>query len=270
MNIEELENLPQADKAKIFAAWHALTEVEDGIKIGIGTGSTASWFVRLLAGKQQSRKLTLFACATSSQTTRLARKLGIKIKSLDKFKELDLVIDGADEFDSAHNLIKGGGGALLQEKMTARSATRSIVITDSSKEVLTLGKFPLPVEVVKFSWQTTRMRIEKILNNFEPKGKVGKYKIKRRRAGNKAFITDEGHYILDLHLEQSIERLDKLVEDLRNVSGVVETGLFFKMADAVVMADASGLVKSRETDGDWVETRYKLAEIADMFKDIEE
>ncbi len=268
MNIEQLQKLSDADKAKLFAAWHALTFVEPDMKIGIGTGSTASWFVRLLAGKQQSRKLTFFACATSSKTTRLARKLGIKIKSLDKFKKLDLVIDGADEFDSAHNLIKGGGGALLQEKMTAWSAKKFIVITDSSKEVSTLGKFPLPVEVVKFSWQTTCMYIEEILNNFEPKGKVGKYKIKRRRAKNKPFITDEGHYILDLHLEQSIEPLDRLVKDLRNVSGVVETGLFLDMANVVVMADASGSVKSRETRGDWVETQYNLADLADTLADI--
>ncbi len=273
MNIEELENLPQAEKAKIFAAWHALAEVEDGMKIGIGTGSTASWFVKLLAGKQ-SKGLTFRACATSSQTTDLAQSLGIKIESLDdlaplgkiKFLEdlkfLDLVIDGADEFDRKHNLIKGGGGALLQEKMTARSAKKFIVITDASKEVDVLGAFPLPVEIVQFSWQTT---IEKVvLASLFVRTIARAGKTITRMVGDKPFITDEGHYILDLHLK-SIADPDALDSDLRSIAGVVETGFFLNMANAVIMADSTGLVKSRETDkSKWEETRYELAEIADM------
>ena len=263
MNIEELENLPQAEKAKIFAAWHALAEVKDGMKIGIGTGSTASWFVELLAVKQ-SKGLKFRACATSSQTTKLAENRGIKIESLDDLGELDLVIDGADEFDSDNNLIKGGGGALLQEKIVAQSAKRFIVITDSSKEVSTLGKFPLPVEVVKFSWQTTRMHIEEILNNFKSEDKVRGSEIKLRMNGNgEPFETDEKHYILDLHLK-FIRDSNDLRQELRMIPGVVETGFFLKMANEVVMADCTGLVKSRETGGDWVETRYELAELADM------
>ncbi len=269
MNIEELEKLSQAEKAKLFAAWHALKEVKSGMKIGIGTGSTAVWFIRLLAGKQQLRRLKFRACATSSQTTELAESLGIKIESLDDLGKLDLVVDGADEFGPAHNLIKGGGGALLQEKMTARSAKKFIVITDASKAVDTLGKFPLPVEVVKFSWQTTRMHIKEILNKFESKGDIREYKIDQRMAGNEPFITDEGHYILDLHLEQSIARLDRLVIALRRISGVVETGLFLKMANSVVMADSTGLVKSRETGKrKWKETRYDLAKMGVMLRDI--
>ncbi len=276
MNIEELENLPQAEKAKIFAAWHALAEVKDGMKIGIGTGSTAVWFIRLLAGKQKSQGLTIRACATSSQTTDLAQSLGIKIESLDDLaplgkiesledlKFLDLVIDGADEFDPAHNLIKGGGGALLQEKMTARSAKKFIVITDASKAVDALGAFPLPVEVVQFSWRTTYEYIKQaVLLNLFGRIIARAGKTIQRMVGNKPFITDEGHYILDLHLKY-IADPDALDSDLRTIAGVVETGFFLNMANEVVMADGTGLVKSRETGGDWKETRYELAEIADM------
>ncbi len=263
MDIEELENFPPAELAKLFAAWHALESVESGMKIGIGTGSTASWFVRLLAGKK-SRGLNFRACATSSKTTELAESLRIEIESLDDLAGLDLVIDGADEFDPEHNLIKGGGGALLQEKMTARSAERFLVITDASKEVETLGKFALPVEIVRFAWQTTVGHIVRLLDGYELDGKFDRNKInQRRRVNGDSPFTDEGHYILDLHLE-SIADPDTLARDLRSIAGVVETGLFLKMANSVVMADSTGLVKSRETGGDWVETRYELAELVDM------
>ncbi len=274
MNIEELENLPQAEKAKIFAAWHALAEVKHGMKIGIGTGSTASWFVKLLAVKQ-SRGLKFRACATSSQTTELAESLGIKIESLDDFETvhdvnslqpihfLDLVIDGADEFDSYHNLIKGGGGALLQEKMTARSSTRFIVITDASKEVSTLGGFPLPVEIVQFAWKTTLWHIVRALGA----SKVDWNEILLRKVDDRLFITDEGHYIFDLHL-QSITNPSALDNALQSVAGVVETGFFVDTANAVIMADSAGIVRTRETGKDWVETQYDLAEIADTLADI--
>ncbi len=263
MNIEELENLPQAEKAKIFAAWHALAEVKDGMKIGIGTGSTASWFVKLLAGKQ-SQGLTFRACATSSQTTELAESLGIKIESLDDLAPLDLVIDGADEFDINNNLIKGGGGALLQEKIIAQSAKRFIVITDSSKDVKTLGgilKFPLPVEIIQFAWATTVGHIGQVISESII-GAGTMPQITRRMAGDKPFITDEGHYIVDLRL-LAIAHPDIMDNALRAIAGVVETGFFLNMANAIVMADSTGLVKSRETGDDWKETRYELAEIAD-------
>ena len=273
MNIEDLQNLPDAEKAKIFAAWHALAEVKDGMNIGIGSGSTASWFVKLLAGKQ-SRGLKFRACATSSQTTKLAESLGIKIESLDDFELvgkansvelfwfLDLVIDGADEFDFEHNLIKGGGGALLQEKIVARSAKRFIVITDKSKEVEDLGKFPLPVEIVRFGWKTTEAEIAQVL----VAGGINPPKITQRMAGDKPFITDEGHYILDLHIGRIARtEIDYAKERFKKIEGVVETGLFIGMAHAVIMADSVGVVRTRETCEElWEETRYELAEIADM------
>ncbi len=264
MNIQALQNLPDAEKAKIFAAWHALAEVKDGMNIGIGTGSTASWFVKLLAGKQ-SQGLKFRACATSSQITKLAESLGIKIESLDAFASqggampLDLAIDGADEFDSYHNLIKGGGGALLQEKMTARSAKRFIVITDASKNVERLGAFPLPVEVVQFAWQTTLWHIWGALED----NKTDWNKIDWRMAGDNLFITDEGHHIMDLDLK-FIANPTALDNALQSVAGVVETGLFVDTANAVIMADSTGLVKSRETGDDWKKTHYELADLVDM------
>ena len=280
MIIEEFKNLTQADKAKIFAAWHALAEVKDGMKIGIGTGSTAAWFVKLLA-HAHANGLNFRACATSSTTAELAESRGIKIESLDdlaplgkvKFSEdlkfLDLVIDGADEFSFKHNLIKGGGGALLQEKMTAQSAKRFIVITDSSKQVSTLGKFPLPVEVVKFSWQTTRMYIKEILNDLELKKEVRGSEIElRMKDDGDIFETDEKHYILDLHLK-FIADSDNLRHKLRMIPGVVETGFFLDMADEVVMADGDGLVKSRETGKRrWKKIQYQLALIAVILGEI--
>ena len=262
MNIEDLQNLPDAEKAKIFAAWHALNVVKPRMNIGLGTGSTASWFVKLLAGKQ-SQGLTFGACATSSQTTELAESLGIKIQPLGVLEPLDLAIDGTDEFDPEHNLIKGGGGALLREKIVAHTAKRFIVITDASKEVKTLGKFSLPVVVVKFGWRTTAKYITEVLWARGIIPKHCNHKVEIRLDGDDAFITDEGHCILDLHLD-SIADAPALHNYLKAIVGVVETGLFLNMANEVVMADSTGLVKSRETGGDWVETQYDLAEIADM------
>ena len=268
MNIQALQNLPDAEKAKLFAAWHALAEVKDEMNIGLGTGSTASWFVKLLAGKQ-SKGLTFRACATSSQTTELAESLGIKIESLDDLAPLDLVIDGADEFSFKHNLIKGGGGALLQEKITARSAKRFIVITDSSKEVENLGKFPLPVEIVQFAWQTTRAQIGLVLQDGVSAGTLGGVNVAPRMDGDALLVTDEGHYILDLELGV-IADAKALDNALRGIAGVVETGLFLDMADSIIMADGDGLVESKETsESEWKKTRYELAELADMLADIQ-
>ena len=262
MNIEQLQNLPDAEKAKLFAARHALKLVESGTNIGLGTGSTAYWFVKLLA-HAHANGLNFRACATSSQTTKLAESLGIKIESLDDLGELALAIDGADEFNYEHDLIKGGGGALLQEKITARSADQFIVITDSSKFVERLGAFPLPVEIVRFAWKTTARHIDLILTNSIRNQEVGAYKISRRMDGNKPFITDEGHYILDLPLQFIANPFDLDVA-LRTVAGVVETGLFLNKPNEVIIADCHGLAKSCYSGAEGIETRYDLAELADM------
>ena len=149
--------LTPIDRAKFAAARRAVDLVEDGMKLGLGTGSTAAWMVRALAERVREENLRLTCVATSRRTAELRREVGLKILPLDEAGWLDLTIDGTDEFDTDLTLIKGGGGALLMEKIVATASDRMVVITDASKEVKTLGHFPLPVEVIPFGWQASRM-----------------------------------------------------------------------------------------------------------------
>jgi len=227
--------LDPADRAKMAAAQKALEFVEPGMRLGLGTGSTAAWFVRLLGEKVQAEGLDVTCVPTSSRTWEQANGLGIKLTTLDDIGWLDLTVDGADEFDPRLNLIKGGGGALLQEKIVATASDRMLVISDDSKQVDFLGAFPLPVEIVKFGWQTTKSIIEDALGDIA----VGGKDVSRRMAGDAPFITDEQHYILDLHLHK-IEAPQALSLLLNQIPGVVENGLFTDIADAVVVGYASG------------------------------
>jgi ribose 5-phosphate isomerase A len=156
-------DLSPIDQAKFVAARRSVDFVESGMKLGLGTGSTAAWMVRCLAERVREEGLSVTCVATSSRTADLARHLGLKVVGLDETKWLDLTIDGADEFDANLNLIKGGGAALLQEKIVATASDRMIVIADAAKEVAQLGAFPLPVEVIPFGWQTTKALIEETL-----------------------------------------------------------------------------------------------------------
>ena len=156
-------DLSPPELGKFISAYKALDFIESGMKLGLGTGSTAAWLVKLLAYEINNNGLVISACATSSETTKLAESLGIKISQLDELGQLDLAIDGADEFDQNLNLIKGGGAALLQEKIVETAADKLVIITDASKQVNDLGAFDLPVEVVKFGWETTKRLIENVL-----------------------------------------------------------------------------------------------------------
>jgi len=147
-------DLSPIDKAKFVAAKRATDYVESGMKVGLGTGSTAAWLVRCLGEMVRDEGLQIQGVPTSTRTAQLARDVGIEIITLDEAKWLDLTIDGADEYDGNLNLIKGGGGALLQEKIVATASDQMVVIADISKKVETLGAFPLPVEVIPFGWQT--------------------------------------------------------------------------------------------------------------------
>ncbi len=222
-----------ADRAKQAAAAAAVELVEDGMVLGLGTGSTAKWFVDLLAasGKQ------ITGVPTSSRTRTQAEALGIPITTLDEVGRIDLTIDGADEFDGALNLIKGGGGALLQEKIVASSSARMMVISDPSKEVDTLGAFPLPLEIVRFGWGSTRGQVEEVLAAHGLGGKATAW-----RGGDDPFVTDEGHYILDLSLG-AIRDPAALNRDLNLVPGVVETGLFCDLASAVIVGQPDGTAR---------------------------
>lgn len=225
------------NKAKFLAAQKALEFVKPGMKLGLGTGSTAAYFVDLL-GEKVAEGLDVVCVPTSLATKAQAEKLGIPLTTLGEARWLDLVIDGADEFDNRMNLIKGGGGALLQEKLVATAAEKMIVITDNSKRVKTLGAFPLPVEVVRFGWEVTENKILEIIS----RAFVGGVGISRRMVGDQPLVTDEGNYILDLHLKK-IDEPPVLAEQLKRVVGVVETGFFIDIAKAVIIGKEDGTTR---------------------------
>ncbi len=209
--------LSPIDKAKFAAAKQAAALVESGMRVGLGTGSTAAWLVRCLGELVREEGLRFRGVPTSSRTADLARDVGIEVVSLDEARWLDLTIDGADEFDADLNLIKGGGGALLQEKIVATASDQMIVITDAGKEVGHLGAFPLPVEVIPFGWQTTRALIEEMLVSMDVMGR----QTTLRMNGERPFFSDEGNHILDLHLGR-IGNARQLAMVLNQLPGVVE------------------------------------------------
>lgn len=227
--------LSPADAAKHASAARALDYVEDGMRLGLGTGSTAAIFVQQLAELAKQEEMKLTCVPTSTRTGDLARSLGLEVTTLDAAGWLDLTIDGADEFDPDFNLIKGGGGALLQEKVVATASDRMLVITDESKQVEALGDYPLPVEVIKFGWETTKAILEETLQRVD----VGGQAVTLRMSDDEPYVTDEGHYILDLHLKR-IGEPAKLALQLLQIPGVVETGLFIDIADVVSIGYPSG------------------------------
>jgi ribose 5-phosphate isomerase A len=222
-----------AREMKIKAAEAALAHVEDGMRLGIGTGSTAEEFVRLLAEKVAGG-LRVEGVPTSERTARLCLELGVPLKSLDELPELDLTIDGADEVDGRLRLIKGGGGALLREKIVACASRRMIVIADESKVVETLGAFKLPIEVNPFGLVATRIAIEKRAARLGLSGAID-----LRASGDGTFTTDGGHYILDASFGR-IPDADALARNLNDIPGVVEHGLFINIASLAVIAGPAG------------------------------
>ena len=256
--------LSPIDRAKFVAAKQAAGFVEDGMKVGLGTGSTAAWLVRCLAERMEEEGIRLRGVPTSTRTAALARELGIEVISLDEAKWLDLTIDGADEFDKDLNLIKGGGGALLQEKIVATASDQMVVIADAAKEVQTLGNFPLPIEVIPFGWQTSQSLVEETLVSMDVMGR----KSTLRMNGAKPFVTDEGNHILDLHLGR-IGNARQLALVLNQIPGVVENGLFIDICDRVVIGFADGKVETRDINAGTVTTDQMLFEESDnLFKDL--
>lgn len=238
-------NLSAVDTAKYVAARRACDFVEDGMRLGLGTGSTAAWLVRCL-GERVQQGLRITGVPTSSRTAEMARRAGITVTSLDEAKWLDLTIDGADEFDAELNLIKGGGGALLQEKIVATASDRMIVIADGTKEVATLGAFPLPVEVIPFGWQTTRSLIEETIAGLDV---MGEKVTLRMKDDDRPYVTDEGNHILDLHLGR-IGDARQMALVLNQIPGIVENGLFIDICDVVVIGSGTGKVRVKDvTEG---------------------
>ncbi len=222
-----------SEDLKRLAAEAALDEVRHGMRLGIGTGSTAEHFVRALARKV-GEGLEVIGVPTSERTAALCTELGVLLTTLDDCPELDLTVDGADELDPALCLIKGGGGALLREKIVATSSARMIVIADASKKVARLGAFPLPVEVVPFGLAATRNAVARALDGLGYEAPI------RLRGGDTPFVTDGGHHILDIDMRQ-ISDAKALSRALLDIPGVVEHGLFIGIADAAYLAGAGGV-----------------------------
>jgi ribose 5-phosphate isomerase A len=223
------------DDLKRQAAARALNEVRDGMKLGLGTGSTAKHFVELL-GERVRAGLKVVGVPTSEATRADALRCGIVLTTLDEIDRLDLTIDGADEVDAALDLIKGGGGALLREKIVAAASDRMIVIADESKWVEALGRFPLPVEVIPFGLAATERAME---NAFAESGVSGQMVVRKGNEGH-VFVTDGGHWIVDAHLGR-IEDAPRLAGLLNAIPGVVEHGLFIGLAHMAVLAGAQGI-----------------------------
>lgn len=209
------------DKAKEAAGIAAANLIQDGMTVGLGTGSTVAFFIASLA----TRKLKIKAVATSFRSAELAKKLGISV--LDEAETLDIAVDGADEIDKLGQMIKGGGGALLREKIVASMTKQMIIIIDEKKYVDKLGAFPLPVEISTFCYKATLQH----LAEFSPR--------LRKSKDGKPFLTDNGNYIADLHLK-SIENPELINAKLQSITGVLETGLFLNLKPTVLIGHTNG------------------------------
>jgi ribose 5-phosphate isomerase A len=207
------------------------------MKLGLGTGSTAEEFVTALAERVRTG-LSVTCVPTSERTAALAGRLGITVTTLDQEPSLDLTVDGADELDRQLRLIKGGGGALLREKIVANASRRMIVIADDSKLVETIGAFPLPIEVVPFGLAATRNAIEAAAERLSLDGPIAL----RRAGGGHPFTTDGGHFILDAAFGR-ISDPEDLAEALNGIPGVVEHGIFLDLATEAMIASAKEVVR---------------------------
>ncbi len=223
-----------ADQMKKAAALEALKFVKPGMNVGLGTGSTANHFIEAL-GARVKEGLDIRGVPTSRASKELAEKCGIPLTTLEEHPFLDLTVDGTDEFDSDFRLIKGGGGALLREKVVASSSRHMVVIADESKKVAKLGRFPLPVEVMRFGAKATAWKMERAFNILKLNAKM----VLRVKDGN-PFVTDGGNFIIDCSIGEipEPERMDSL---LNVIPGVVETGLFVGICGIVLMGTPKGV-----------------------------
>ena len=230
-----ITELSLSDRSKYACALRASQLVESGMKVGLGTGSTAYWLVHHLAKRVREEGLQFVGVPTSQKTRDQALAERIELISMDEAGRLDITIDGADEFDQSMNLIKGGGGAHLQEKIVAFGSDSMVVIADESKRVNKLGKFPLPVEVLQFGSTSSQMQIKELLlaHNYKD------FSVKMRTVDAKPFITDEGNYIFDLKLNE-IEDPSRLCCDLNIIPGVIENGLFIDVCSAIIVGFSDG------------------------------
>ncbi|KIL50931.1 ribose-5-phosphate isomerase RpiA [Jeotgalibacillus campisalis] len=215
------------DRYKQMAGEKAASFVQEGMIVGLGSGSTMYWMVRKL-GEMVQKGLTIAGIPTSLQTEKWAKEFGVPLTSFAQNPDIDLAIDGADEIDPEFRLIKGGGGSLVREKVVAAAAKQFIIAADESKVVSVLGHFPLPVEIVPFGFEATALQLGKL--GCDPQV---------RTKGNEKFVTDNGNFILDCSFSR-IEDPVSLHHKIKMLTGVVETGLFLNMADVVIIGDQRG------------------------------
>lgn len=220
-------------EAKRIAAERAVDYIHNGMIVGLGTGSTAYWAIQKLGSKVQNG-LNIRAIATSSQSEELASKLGIQLISFSEIDEIDITIDGADEVNGDFCLIKGGGGALLREKIVAAATKEFIIVIDESKLVKNLGKFPLPIEIVKFGFEATIKKLYRL--GCEPL---------IRKIEDKMYVTDNGNYIVDCNFS-NIEDPENLHNKINLIPGVIDNGLFVDMTKKVIVGYQNGEVKEIE------------------------
>ena len=204
--------------------------VKSGMQVGLGTGSTVKYTIVELARRINEEGLEIVGVPTSLQTQDLAHGLGIPLVDLDTLTHLDVVIDGADEFDPQFNLIKGGGAALLREKIVAQASKAMVVVADQRKQVATLGAFPLPIEITPFCYETTRKQIELMLGASA----------QLRMNGGTPLVTDNGNYIVDAHCGAQLDNPKQTEMDLLQMAGVVQVGIFSGMCDVVILAHPTG------------------------------
>ncbi len=224
-----------SENLKADAGRAALEWVHDGMKLGIGTGSTAEAFIDALAPKVAGG-LQIVGVPTSERTRAHCEKLGVPLTTLEETPHLDLTIDGADEIDPALNLIKGGGGALLREKVVAAASDAMVVIADDSKLVEALGAFPLPIEVNAFGLAATRIAIEEVAMQHQLSGDLEL----RKGEGSEPYLTDGGHLIIDASFSRILEP-EALSVNLNSIPGVVEHGLFTGLATRAIVAGQGGV-----------------------------
>lgn len=224
-----------ADSQKRAAAARAVDLVRPGMRLGLGTGSTAKHFVELVSERVRAG-LKIIAVPTSQATRADAERYGIPLTTLDETPELDLTVDGADEIAPDLSLVKGGGGALLREKIVAAASARMVVIADRSKWVEKLGRFPLPIEVAPFGLGATLKAIEKAIAAIQRPGSLAL----RRGADGHAFVTDGGHWIVDAALGR-IDDPQAMAHALSGIPGVMEHGLFIGLASTAILAGPDGV-----------------------------